>query len=125
IVAWTAQARRSSTPRTIFAATGSARSAPRRAHPILTVPSGHQIDELAIAGDGAPAAPSAGPGPTIAWIESWYDRRGAYHSQVEVTDLGHAGQVRSFAIAGTIAADLSFAQDTRGDELLGWNVCDA
>ncbi len=126
IVAWTERDRRSSAPRQVFVASGATDSAPGGAHAALSVPSAHRIDELSIAGSATPAGggPAHAIGPTLAWIESWYDKRGGYHSQVQVADLAHPTQTRSFAVPREIASALSFAESARGDQLLSWKACD-
>ncbi len=101
--------------RSVFIATGSSTRAPRRAHTAITVGPGDGIDEMAIV-----------PGPagaTVAWIESWYDGRGNYHSEVVEADLAHPQRTTSFPIAGTIASALTFAGDAHGDQVLGWKTC--
>ncbi len=124
IVAWIERDRRSSVPRKLFVASGTTQSAPAAGRSVRSVPNGHRIDELAVVGSSASSAgspPSAGP--TLAWIESWYDGGGAYHSQLEVADLAHATKAKSFPIPGEIAAGLSFSQDAKGDQLLAWKAC--
>ncbi len=116
IVAWTQTDRRSSTPRRIYVAAGTVRQAPGPGRPVLSVASGHRIDELALAG---------GPGPpTLAWIESWYDRHGVYQSRVGAADLTRSVRPRWFATRGLIASGLSLAGDGGGDRLLAWKTCD-
>jgi hypothetical protein len=119
VVAWTARTDRvtSSGPRAIYLAGGSANQAPNRRRLALTVAAGHSIDEIALA-QGAPQ-------PTLAWIESWFDRRGGYHAQVQIADL--AGRLRPQAVSadGELAAGLAFAADGRGDQALTWKGCDA
>ena len=68
IVAWTAAPAVRALARSIVIATGSKLSGPHRARSALTVPAGHRIDELGLAPDAST--------PTVAWIESWFDRRG-------------------------------------------------
>ena len=72
-------------------ASGATDSAPSAAHAALSVPSAHRIDELSIVGSATPGGrgPAHTVGPTLAWIESWYDKRGGYRSQVQVADLAH------------------------------------
>ncbi len=116
-VAWTAV---SGSPgeavaRSIFLATGSAHSAPRRARTALTVPAGHGIDELGI----APGSSS----PTAAWIESWYDRRGGYHAQVRAADLTAHPGARTLSPSGQLASGLAFAGDAAGDLAAAWKTC--
>jgi hypothetical protein len=117
LVAWTARQGQVTAdgPRSIYFSRGSRQKAPQRQRTALTVPANHQIDELALA-QGAAL-------PTFAWIESWFDRRGDYHSQVKVADL--AGKLRPQAVSsdGELAAGLAFAADTRGDQALTWKAC--
>jgi len=79
----------------------------------FALPAGHPVDQLAV----APASGNA----TVAWIESWVDRRGSFHSQAAAADL--AGGVRRFAGAGALASELSFAGNSHGDQLLVWKAC--
>ncbi len=102
--------------RSIFVASGSEHQAPHGARAPVTVAAGRRIDELGIAPAGSRA--------TAAWIESWYDGRGAYHSQAVVADLGSRPRARAFPIAGELASGLSFAGDARGDQVLAWKACD-
>jgi hypothetical protein len=83
--------------------------APRAA---ITLPRGHAIDELGLAGG------------TLAWVESWLDAAGSYHSVVAVADLARPAHPRAFPVAG-LAAGLWLAANARGDELLAWKTCDA
>jgi hypothetical protein len=107
-VAWTEGSARS-----ILLARGSPHQAPRGNQAALRVAPGHQIDELGLA-----------PGPTAAWIESWFDRAGAYHSQAAVADLTGRPRARAFPIGGQSASGLSFAGDARGDQVIAWAACD-
>lgn len=102
-------------PATIFAAAGSTKAAPRSARATITVPPGHRIDELAIA-----AGPSV---PTVAWIESWFDSAGAFHSRAVVADLRSRPRGRPISSASELASGLSFAADARGDQALSWKAC--
>jgi hypothetical protein len=102
-------------PGKIYLATGSELAAPGRSHPVYTAPGGHQIDELGL-------APAAG-GLTAAWIESWWDRSGAYHSEASVSDLGAAAARRVFGVGGEVASGLAPAGDPRGDQLVAWRSC--
>jgi hypothetical protein len=115
VVVWSASDRSSKVPRRVYITDGTAHAAPGAAHALLSVRNGHRIDELALA-DGA-------AGPSVAWVESWYDRSGAYHSQVSEADISHPRQWKTFAISSTIASGLSFASDSAGDQLLAWRTC--
>ncbi len=115
VVAWVGGASSVTGPRTISVATGSASAPPRRSHGAITVARNHGIDEMAIA-----------PGPaggTVAWIESWYDAKGSYHSEVVEADLAHPRRTTTFPVAGTIASGLAFSGDGRGDQVLAWKAC--
>ncbi len=117
LVAWTARKDQVTAdgPRSIYLSRGSLQQAPHGEQLALTVPAGHQIDELALA-QGAAL-------PTLAWIESWFDRRGTYHSQAKVADLG--GRLRAQAVSSDreLAAGLTLAADSRGDQALTWKAC--
>jgi hypothetical protein len=97
-------------------ARGSPTAAPHSPHAAVTVRSGHEIDELAVAGGSA-----AG---TAAYVESWFDRAGAFRSQAVVADLVRGARRRAFAVVGGLAAGVSLAADARGDLVLAWKTCD-
>lgn len=117
VVAWTAASgpAGSADPRTIFYSSGTAKSGPRRAHSLLTAALGHRIDELSVARRGSVA--------TAAWVESWYDRRGGYHSQIKAADFGSRPLIRALSPANGLADGLSFAADAAGAQGLAWRSC--
>jgi hypothetical protein len=117
-LAWTATTGQAgeNAPNRIFTSTGTALSAPRGARAALTVGAGHQIDELTL----APATMRA----TAGWIESWFDRAGAYHAQVVVSDLGARTRANAFPIAGQVESGVTFAGDAAGDQVVAWKACD-
>ena len=117
IVTWTAATGTAGAaePRHIYYAEGSRTSAPRQVRTAITVAGGHRIDELGV-------ARSAG-GPTVAWIESWYDTHGAYHSQVRAADIGPHSVIRTVSAANRLASGLMFGGDTAGDQALSWQSC--
>jgi hypothetical protein len=119
VVAWTAGTGMAGTaqPRTISYAEGSRTSAPHAVKTAVTVAAGHRIDELGV-------APRAG-GTTVAWVESWYDRAGAYHSQVQAADIGPHAVTRALSPANRQASGLTFAGDVAGDQALTWESCTA
>lgn len=119
VVAWTATAEQTfaTAPQSIAIARGTAQHAPSGAGVAVTVPAGHQIDELAM-------ARAADFKPTAAWIESWYDAQGTYHSVVSTADLGLTVDVTSFAEPSAFPSGLSLAADARGDQVLTWSSCD-
>jgi hypothetical protein len=117
IVAWTAGTGTAgaTSARSIDVAMGSRTSAPRRARVALTVAAGHEIDELGVARRGSTA--------TLAWIESWFDRRGDYHSEVRAADLSGHPQIRTLSPANRLASGLSFAASSAGDQGVAWQSC--
>ena len=118
VIAWTAARGLAGAldPRTIYYADGSKTGGPRRAHTLLSVPSGDAIDEFEIAPRGS--------GATAAWVESWYDRRGNFHSQVEAADFGSHPGIRALSPADETASGLSIAADAAGDQAVSWKACD-
>ncbi len=114
LVAWTA-ARAGGGPRTVQGAAGTRRSAPHRARTLVTVPAGHRIDEIGLARKGGQA--------TVAWIESWYDARGRYHSVVEAADLAPKASTRALSPTNRLASGLQFAGDAAGDQVAAWDSC--
>jgi hypothetical protein len=118
VVAWTAGSGNvtgATTPRQIFVAEGSSSGAPKGAHVVITVPSGHRIDQLSVA--------RSANGATLAWLESWYDKRGAYHSQADVADLSSHPSVRALSPSGRIASGLTLVADSAGDQGATWESC--
>lgn len=111
IVAWAAQ----SSPRSIFIATGTRLRGPRGRRAAVVVPNGHEVDELAAAGSTSLA--------TVAWIESWLDSHGVYHSQPVAEDLGPSARARPFAVGSDVASGLTLAADSRGDQVMSWEQC--
>jgi hypothetical protein len=103
-------------PRTIFEARGSLAAGPSSSRSALTVPLGHRIDELAVV--------SHGTVPTVAWIESWFDTLGLYHSQAYVADLTAHPAPRALSPANELASGLSFAADARGAQVIAFRSCD-
>lgn len=114
LVAWTA-ARGGADPHRVMGATGTRRRAPHGARTLATVPRGHRIDEIGVARRGARA--------TVAWIESWYDGHGAYHSVVEAVDLTPGAHARVLSSANRVASGLQFAGDPAGDQVAAWESC--
>ena len=114
LVAWTA-ARAGADPRSVSGATGTRRRPPHRARTLVTVARGHRIDEIGVARRGGQA--------TLAWIASWYDRRGAYHSVVNAVDLTPHAQPRTLSPANRLASGLAFAGDPAGDQVTAWESC--
>jgi len=114
-VVWTERPNRSVPgPTQLFVSTGQ-KAAPRGARAVITVPSGHRIDELTVARGRA--------WPTVAWIESWFDAAGLYHSQAFAADIRGTPRPRSLSSPSELAAGLSFAADARGDQVLAWKGC--
>jgi hypothetical protein len=116
VVVWTARPNSLvPAPTQIFFSTGSAKRAPRGARVAITVPAGHRIDELAVA--------RAASWPTVAWIESWFDTAGAFHSATMVADLRGVPRPQALSSPSELAAGLSLSADDRGDQVLSWKGC--
>ena len=117
IVAWTSAkgVAGQADPRSITYALGSKTHAPRGPKTAVTVPAGHRIDELGVA-----ARPG---GATAAWVESWSDKSGAFHSVVRAMDIAPHATVRNLSPANRLASGLSFAGDVAGDQALAWQSC--
>lgn len=118
LVAWTAAAAQPAPapPGGVVVAGGSASRVPHSPHVALSVPAGHQIDELEL---------GRGPsGATAAWVESWYDAQGTLHSHAAVADFVRPVRVRAFPIDGLLASGLSLATAPSGAQVLAWKACD-
>lgn len=115
IVAWTAALGPTTPARSIDYALGTAPGAPRKVRALLAVPAGHRIDELAVA--------RRGTGATAAWVQSWYDRRGAFHSVVQAADVGAKPGVRTLSAADLPASGLDLASDAAGDQAVAFKTC--
>lgn len=120
IVAWTAAsgAAGASDPGAVRYALGSRSSAPAHPATAARVAAGHRIDELGL-------APGAGGSATAAWIESWYDAQGDWHSQVRATDIRPGAQTRALSPSWRLASGLELAGDQAGDQAAAWESCTA
>jgi hypothetical protein len=119
IVAWTAAPgpAGAADPRSLYYANGTRSASPRREHTALTVAAGHRIDELGVA--------RSRNGETVAWIESWFDRNGAYHAQVKMMDLGAHAVVHTVSPSARLASGLTLDGDATGDQSVSWASCTA
>ena len=117
VIAWTAATGTAGTaaPRSIDVSGGTRRAAPHRARTAITVPAGHRIDELAVARRGG--------GATAAWVQSWFDRRNAFHSEVQTADLVLHPQVTTVDAGAGIDSGLELAADATGAQELTWALC--
>ena len=117
VVAWTTASGTAgaSDPRTIFYGQGSKTGPPRRALRLLQVPAGHRIDELTVA--------RRGNGATAAWVESWFDKRGSYHSQVRAGDFAAKPSVRNLSPVNGDASGIDLAANAAGAQALTWQSC--
>jgi hypothetical protein len=117
IVAWTAATgvAGQAAPRSISYALGSKTRAPHGVKTAVTIPAGHRINELAVAARHG--------GATAAWVESWNDKPGAYHSMVRAMDIAPHAMVRNLSPANRLASGLSFAGDLAGDQEVAWVSC--
>jgi hypothetical protein len=118
VVAWTAATgvAGAAAPRSISYALGTKTHAPKGVKTAVTVPAGHRVDELGVAA-------GQGGSVTVAWIESWYDKSGGYHSRVRATDIAPHATVRDLSADGRLASGLSFSGDVAGDQELTWSSC--
>jgi hypothetical protein len=82
---------------------------------LLTVPAGHRIDELDVARRRSSA--------TAAWVESWYDAHGNYHSQIRAADFGSHPSARSLSAVNGQASGISFAANAAGAQAIAWETC--
>ncbi|HET9105504.1 MAG TPA: hypothetical protein VFN55_19305 [Solirubrobacteraceae bacterium] len=119
IVAWTAATGPAgyADPRAIFYGLASRHGVPRHAGTLLRTPSGHRIEELAAARRATRA--------TVAWTESWYDRRGSLHSEVRAADVAAHPGVHDFPAVGGLASGVSLAADAAGAQVLVYKACRA
>ena len=105
-------------PRAISYATGSRTRAPHNVRSAVMVRAGHRIDELGVAA-------RHGGGATAAWVESWFDTKGGYHSRVRAMDIAPHAAVRDISPADRLASGLSVAGDVDGDQAIAWESCTA
>ncbi|MDQ6820825.1 MAG: hypothetical protein M3076_10930 [Actinomycetota bacterium] len=116
-IAWSSSAGLTQSATSIDVVSASAKHPPRGPGIVVRMPLGYTVDEVALA-----------PGPhdgTLAWIESWFDATGAYHSAVTVVDLTATLRPRTFEIPSEIAGGLSFVGDRAGDQVVAFRACDA
>jgi hypothetical protein len=117
IIAWTAGTGviGATTPQSIYYATGSRKQAPHHARVAVSASAGHRIDELAVA--------RRGNGATLTWIESWFDKKGAYHSRVEAANLVNHPSARALSPDNRLASGLTVDDDAAGDQGAAWESC--
>jgi hypothetical protein len=107
IVVWTARTSQFAPgPTGIYLAAGDPGGAPSHPHVTLAVPAGHMIDELQLA--------ARGTFPTVAWIESWYDSSGEFHSQAYAEDLTGARKQQTLSSPSLLASGLALASAPTG-----------
>ena len=118
IVVWTALASQfASGPSSINLAASDGVGLPAHPHVTLSVPAGHEIDELQLVAHGQV--------PTVAWIESWYDGSGHFHSQAYAEDLTATRSERSLSSPSELASGLSLAAGANGTEAAVFRTCTA
>jgi hypothetical protein len=116
VVAWTtASGGYGAQPRRILVAAGSPTQAPSGPTVAVAVAPGHSIDELALAADANT--------PTLAWVESWYDARGGYHSAVKIRDLTRSGRTQTISPSFEYGSDVAVAANSRGDQVIAFDGC--
>ncbi len=102
-------------PGWIIMATGTPKRAPSNPRAVIRLPAGHTVEELA-------AVPSA-TGVTVAWIESWFDGGGNYHSVARAADISRHTAARTLSPGNELATGLSLVADGRSDALMTWEGC--
>lgn len=116
VVVWTAQPGLGGPgPSTIYQATGTTAAAPSSPRAAITVPTGHVIDELVVAGRGSVA--------TVAWIESWFDLAGRYHSQAYAADLKGQPSPKRLSPSAGLASGLAVAANGGGAQVITFRSC--
>lgn len=117
LVAWTARTGGPTVPgpRTIYLAQGSGGKPPAVGRAAVSVSPGHQIDELGLA--GAPGE------PTVVWVESWFARGGAFHSEVRAAALSSRFRPVRLSDSGALAEGLSVSAGGQGVELAAFSQC--
>ncbi len=90
---------------------------PGAARLAVTVPSGREIEALAVVPHRR--------GATLAWTESWYAGM-RYVSEVFWTDVGAGStpQASELSPSSTVAVGVSLAGASDGHEVLAWQACD-
>ena len=107
------------TTNAIVVGRGSAKAAPRSGRRLISLRSGHSIDELALA-----PAPARSGGATAVWVESWSDAAGNFHSVVMAADLTRSPRRHQLSSSSELAAGLNLAGDANGDQAAAWKSCD-
>ncbi len=115
VVGWATDA-----PAAISIARGSSKAGPRSSRRVITVPSGHQVDELALA-----PVPARAGGATAVWVESWSDSHAGFHSVVMAADLTRTPRTRQLSSGRELASGLAFAGDAKGEQALAWKRCNS
>lgn len=116
-IAWsTALGGDENAPRRIEVAFGTRTTAPHAPRVAVTVPAGHSVDEVVLAPGSA--------GPTLAWVESWFDGLGGFHSRVQTALAVRSAHGRAVSPAGELASGLSIAAGPTGRQVLVWEGCD-
>jgi hypothetical protein len=99
----------------VMEASAAPGATPSRPRTLLTVASGHAVDDLQL-------APQAS-GLTLAWTESWNDPAGVYHAQAVAADLSGRARARVLSPPGAVASSLALASDGGGEEVAAWEAC--
>ncbi|MHB8693675.1 MAG: hypothetical protein ACYDHH_20755 [Solirubrobacteraceae bacterium] len=115
IVVWTARASQFATgPSGVYLAAGDSSGAPSHPHVTIQVQATHTIDELTLA--------TRDHVPTVAWIESWYDATGKFHSQAYAEDLTQTRVPQLLSPASELASGLVLA-GAGSSELVAFRGC--
>jgi hypothetical protein len=116
IVVWTARTSQFEPgPITIYDARGTTSAAPAAPAVAVTVPASHEIDQLVVAAHGSV--------PTVAWIESWFDSAGGFHSQAFAEDLAGRHIAQPLSSRSTLASGLALAAGAGDAQVVAFRAC--
>lgn len=101
----------------VYYAVAPAKGVPGVRRLAFRVPAGRSVSQVAVARHRNVAS--------IAWVESWLDEAGAYHSQVFAADLHSGRAVGKHPVSpkALIATQISFSGGTTKPEVLTWQAC--
>jgi hypothetical protein len=61
----------------------------------------------------------------VAWVESWFDGRGGFHSRVETARAVRGAHGAAVSPSGQLASQLSLAAGPSGRQVVAWEGCDS
>jgi hypothetical protein len=95
-------------------AVGGRNGLPGRSRILLRLPPGHCVDALALTAHG--------PGATLAYVESWFDRLG-YHARAYAEDTAGPAAPQPLSSPRRLAAGLALSGDRAGEQVAVWQAC--